>query len=178
MRVISYPERYEQTTLNQDIICFMAGGMGNTEWHERFLKTLEDLRANMVIINPYNPNVESTFSQVAWEFYHLNNFLNKNFIFSIYFDQYTNQPVSMYELGRMLAKADPCFIKVETAAQQVSVVQNYGFPCVISMHENTPLKEDIKCQCGLVHQQAIMRTPEEHAHAVWRAYKDIKNQLV
>lgn len=177
MRIVKFPEKYQFDRLG-DIICFMAGGMGNLEWQDRFFAELEKHTLNhLVIINPYNPNITSTFEQVEWEFYHLNNFINRNFIFSIYFDKYTDQPVSMYELGRALALCNPTYIKVETGATEVAVPQNYGFPVVLSMHEEAPKKEDLKCQCGLVHQTITIRTPEQHALGVIKAYQEYKTQM-
>lgn len=179
MRIIKYPERYTQETLSStDIICFMGGGMGNTEWHKRFFDELNNYCLNhLVIITPYNDNITSIWEQVQWEFYHLNNFVNKNFIFSMYFDKYTDQPISMYELGRALALCKPSYVKVSTGVQDVAVVQNYGFPVVLSMHEEAPKKEDLKCQVGLLHETIWERTPEEHAQALIRVYKDIKQNM-
>lgn len=178
MRVITFPEKYNIDRLG-DIICFMGGGMGNTEWHERFINKLNEYTLNhLVLVNPYNPNIESVWEQVEWEFYHLNNFINRNFIFSMYFDKYTDQPISMYELGRATALGTPCSIKIETGATQVSVPQSYGFPLVLSMHEEAPKKQDLICQCGLVHQEIQVRTPEEHALEVVKQYRMIKNQMI
>lgn len=176
MYIIKYPEKYQFNNLGH-VLCFMAGGCGDTKWREIFLDVLnQHILNHLVIFDPYNDNITSTFSQIEWEYYHLNNFINRNFIFSVYFDKYTTQAISMFELGKALALCQPCFVKVETGATQTNVVQNYGFPVVISMHEDSPVKQDLICQCGLMHKEAKVRTPEEHALEVIKVYKDIRHQ--
>ena len=84
----------------------MAGGMGNTDWHKEFLDCLKRHNLNyLVVYNPYNANIVNHDAQVEWEFKYLSLYKG-NFIFSIYFDKYSPQPISMYELGRMLALKD------------------------------------------------------------------------
>ena len=170
MKVIQAPDTYE--CINE-ISCFMAGGMGNTEWHTRFLNELDKLNAtDLVIYNPYNENITSNFSQIQWEF----NYLNSCDIFSVYFDKYTNQPISMSELGRMITLAPPHSLQLYKDGKLFKTVPDpdSGKPCIVSLHEEAPLKEDIKIQCGLLHILALVRTPEHHAELVYKRYVELK----
>ena len=171
MRVINAPQEYESFA---EITCFMAGGMGNTEWHERFMHQLQKYKTpDLVIYNPYNANITSTFSQIQWEF----KYLEACNIFSIYFDKYTDQPISMYELGCMLIKAQTNEIQIVHNGNLLGTLPQGGIPCVISMHEEAPKKEEIKIQCGLRHQLAVVRTPEQHADAVYKQYLLLKGEI-
>ena len=128
----------------------MAGGMGNTDWHEVFFDELKDTPLN--ILYPYNPNITDVVQQIVWEHTGLSHF-NK-FIFSCYFDKYTYQPVTMLELGKML------------------VLKNiHKFPCVVSFHKEAKLKQDVQIQCELENVIAKERTYREHAQAVKQAYE-------
>ena len=83
---------------------------------------------------------------------YLNNYINDHFIFSCYFDKYTNQPISMYELGRASVLCKEQSVKIMVKENVGSVVYtNYGFPMVVSVHPEAPKKQDIICQCGLAH---------------------------
>ena len=83
MRVVQAPEVYDKKDF--EIVCFMGGGMGNTEWHEEFFKTLNLYNRSLLIVyNPYNPNITDVRKQIKWEFNYLNNYINDHFIFSMY----------------------------------------------------------------------------------------------
>lgn len=177
MRVIQAPEQYEKR--DYEIACFMAGGMGDIEWQDIFLNTLERKNPRLLVVyNPYNPNIEFPRQQIKWEFDYLNNYINSHFIFSCYFDKYTDQPISMYELGRASVLHQSKTIKVETGLGGPShVYTNYGFPVVVSIHPDAPKKEDIQIQCEYAGILAVVRTPEEHAQAVLKQYYNIQTQM-
>lgn len=146
MQIIQAPNEY---TLNGYTV-FMAGGMGNTDWHEVFFDELKDTPLN--ILYPYNPNITDVVQQIVWEHTGLSNF--DKFIFSCYFDKYTYQPVTMLELGKML------------------VLKNvHNFSVVVSFHKDAKLKQDVQIQCGLENVVAKERTYREHAQAVKQAYE-------
>lgn len=179
MKVVQAPEVYKKKST--EIACFLAGGCGNIEWQERFINELNKYVLNsLVIYNPYNPNIESHFKQIEWEFNYLNNYINDHFIFSCYFDKYTDQPISMYELGRASVLCKPQSVEVVKKGPlttTTSVNLNYGFPMVVSVHPEAPKKQDILAQCGLAEVSVQERTPEEHAHQVIMWYKDIRHQM-
>ena len=176
MRVVQAPEVYDKKDF--EIACFMGGGMGNTEWHEEFFKTLNLYnRRLLVVYNPYNPNITDARKQIKWEFTYLNEYVNDHFIFSMYFDKYTDQPISMYELGRASVLHQSETIKLNTKLGHSSIFTRYGFPMIVSVHPEAPKKEDIKIQCELAGILALERTPEEHADAVIREYDIIKRQM-
>ena len=181
MRVVQAPEIYEKKSI--EIACFMAGGCGNIEWQEKFLGELNKCVLNsLVIYNPYNPNIESHFKQIEWEFNYLNKYINDHFIFSCYFDKYTDQPMSMYELGRASVLCKEQVIKVGPPNDPMNNLStwyhlNWGFPMVVSVHPEAPKKQDILAQCGLAKVSVQERTPEEHAHQVMMWYRDIRHQM-
>lgn len=155
MKIISPFSTYKPT--DNEISCFMAGGMSNTEWFKRFLLfiTKKDL-SNIVIINPYNPVEEEdkiTFcNQVFWEI----NYLKSCDIFSVYFDRFTTQSCSMFELGLMLQS---------------------GKPCIVSLHEDAINKSYLYASLDIMGYSHIIqiRTPEQHAEEVIKEYTKLKN---
>lgn len=164
MRIIQAPSNYEI----DGYTVFMAGGMGDTFWHNVFFEELKDLPIN--ILYPYNPNISDIVQQIKWEFDGLHNYINsKKFIFSCYFDYFTNQPVTMLELGKMLVLSQRKVLKNSFFAHQIVI--NEGFPCVVSFHKDAKLKHDIEIQCNLMNVIAKERTPKEHAQAVIKAYE-------
>ena len=176
MRLVKFPEYYQSENLGDTPICFLAGCCVYNKWREEIIEELK--LYNIIVVDPYNTNITSIYEQIRWEHYYLNNFINKNFIFSVYFDKYSTQPISMYELGKATALCKRTYVKVETDAQQIAVVQNYGFDMVISLHEECPLKQDIICQCGLEHVDVKVRTIQEHTNEIIRCYKDIKHRSI
>lgn len=183
MKIVQAPEVYEKKST--EIACFMAGGCGNIEWQNKFINELDKHVLNsLVIYNPYNPNIESNFKQIEWEFNYLNKYINDQFIFSCYFDKYTDQPMSMYELGRASVlckeqslKIGPWYDNMCTDKRTMCYYWNYGFPMVVSIHPEAPKKNDIIAQCGLAHVTCGVRSPEEHALQVLHWYKDIRRQM-
>lgn len=171
MKIIQAPEKYEPIN---EISCFMAGGMGNTEWHDKFINKLKTYNMpDFVLYNPYNSNITSTYEQILWEF----QYLESCDIFSIYFDKYTEQPISMYELGRRLAMTQNGEIKVSYNDKMLGSFPLNRQKCIISLHEEAPKSKEIIIQCALVHQNAINRTPEQHAAAVYLQYQKIKEEI-
>ena len=168
MKIIQAPQQYEKR--KNEIACFLAGGCTDTEWSQEVLSYLDKHNLNsLVIYNPYNSNIESQFKQIEWEFNYLNNYINDYFIFSVYFDKYTDQPISMYELGRASVLCKPQSVEVVkrgSLTTTTSVNLNYGFPMVVSVHPEAPKKQDIICQCGLAKVEVSQRTPEEHAKEI------------
>ena len=176
MKIIHALEKYEKKP--DEIAVFMAGGMGNTDWHKEFLETLSKFPLdNMVIYNPYNPEIKSAYEQIFWEFKYLNDYVEDQFIFSIYFDKFTDQPVSMYELGRALALAESKSISLEYGNSGINIPIVKGFPCVVSVNEDAPKKTDIIIQTGIAHQTASVRTPKEHAFAVIKEYNRMERRI-
>lgn len=177
MKIIYPPTIYNP--LETEVCCFMAGGMGNIDWQTEFLNYLKLFDFNhLVIFNPYNANITDHAEQVSWEFNCLSLYKNTNFIFSIYFDKYSTQPVSMYELGRMLALKDSKHLSVQLDGVNIcGATLNHDFPVVISIHEDAPCKEDILKQCQLVSATAKVRTPKEHAMQVVAKYKFLRQYM-
>lgn len=183
MRVVQAPEVYDKSGF--ELACFLAGGCSSTDWSERVLKYLNKYTLNhLVVYNPYNPNIESQFKQIEWEFNYLNNYINDHFIFSVYFDKYTDQPISMYELGRASVLSKPVSVSISctddpyrSRSDRFSYYVNHGFPIIVSVHPEAPKKQDIICQCGLAKVEVKERTPEEHAKEIIFWYNDFKRQM-
>lgn len=183
MKVIKAPETYDKSSI--ETACFLAGGCTNNEWRIQIYAELNKYICNsLVIYDPYNPKIESHFKQVEWEFNYLNKYINDNFIFSVYFDKYTDQPISMYELGRASVLCQeqcihigPWYDRSFNDRRTICYYWNYGFPMVVSVHPEAPKKQDIICQCGLAKVEVFERTPEEHAKEIVKYYKDIRNQM-
>lgn len=175
MRIIKAPDEY--TPNEKEIVCFLAGGMGNTEWQEKCLNLLKsyDLE-HLVIYNPHNSNISFIKEQIMWEFKYLNLYNEYDYIFSIYFDKYTKQPMSMYELGRMAVLSKSEGVDIKTSKQSMILPINRGFSFVCSVCKDAPLKEDILAQCELADVHAYIRTPEEHAKSIAIYYSDIENR--
>lgn len=176
MKIITPPENYEP--LETEIACFMAGGMGNTDWHKEFLNHLKTCGLKfLVVYNPYNPNIVNHDEQVEWEFKYLS-FYKGNFIFSIYFDKYSPQPISMYELGRMLALKDSKYLTVQLDRINIcGATLNHNFPTVVSIHEDAPCKKYILKQCELINVKAEVRSPLQHAMEVVRKYRFLRQYM-
>lgn len=180
MKIVRALEEYEKT--DSEIACFLAGGCSSLEWRERFYKRLEKYSLNhLVIYDPYNPNIESIYSQIEWEFKYLNKYIKDKFIFSIYFDKYSNQPVSMYELGRVSVLSQPSYITIDLdenkPGQKHKIFTNYGFPAVITIDEEAPKRQELICQCGLAKLNQHLGTPEDHAEHIAYQYGIIKSQM-
>lgn len=182
MRVVQAPWTYKKKST--EIACFLAGGCQSTEWSEIVLKRLEEYTPNhLVIYNPYNPDIKDNFEQIKWEFEYLNCYKNDHFIFSCYFDKYTDQPMSMYELGRASVLCKEQAVKVgpwndpfmnNTQCFHLA----WGFPMVVSVHPEAPKKESILAQCKLAEVHVKVQTPEEHAKDIIFWYRDIKRQMM
>lgn len=176
MQVITFSDEYKPSP--NDVLCFMGGGMGNTDWHDIFLGTLKAQNfRHLVVINPYNPNITSAFAQIQWEFEMLNKYIDKAFIFSMYFDKYTDQPISMYELGRASVLSKPQYVTVGCESKETTVYTRYGFPCIVTVDPRAPKAEDIKIQCGLAKVDMISGDAKVHALRVASAYTDIRHQM-
>ena len=161
-----------------DIICFLAGGCTNNEWREEVYSYLDGRTLNsLVLIDPYNPNIESVFKQIQWEYMYLNDYDDCSFIFSVYFDKYTDQPVSMYELGRASVLSKQKQLDFTMGERTGAIITQYGYPCIVSVSKDAPKKEDIKIQCGLAHIECKERTPEQHALAIIQEYAYIRKQM-
>lgn len=182
MKIINAPYDYDKK--DNEICCFLAGGCSNIEWQTKVMNELDKHTLNnLVIYNPYNPNIESPFKQIEWEFNYLNNYINDHFIFSVYFDKYTDQPISMYELGRASVLCQeqcihigPWYDRSFNDRRTICYYWNCGFPMVVSVHPEAPKKQDIICQCGLAKVEVSQRTPEEHAKEILFWYKHLKEQ--
>ena len=160
---------------------FMGGGMGNLEWHKEFLDTLSSSvpSDNLTVFNPYNPDIQDIKTQILWEQEVISLGTNDNvhFIGSLYFDKYTNQPMSCLELGRMAIESKETSVNIDTGSQKVNVPVNYGYKLIVSVHPECPIKEEIKAQCLGLNVNCVERSPQGHAQAVYRTYRNIKYQL-
>lgn len=168
MKVIQAPNEYYIT--GSEIPCFMAGGLQKCDWHNEFLDMLSDLDPHHLVV--YNPK-RSSFDmsdpkeaerQIKWEFKFLNMYLDRPYIFSMYFDDSeSSQPICFYELGRYMALLSPYF---EHA--------------VISSHPKFSRSLDVLVQVGLVTEDpnfVKLCSPEEHAKRVYKAYRSIKERM-
>lgn len=178
MKYIQAPNLYEKQ--RGEIAVFLAGGCGNRDWATTTIEYLQQQHLNhMVLYDPYNTNITNTMEQVQWEYNYLNNYINDLFIFSIYFDQYTYQPVSMYELGRALAFCNGVSVPLIRPDGKTYNVPIYeGFPTVITCHPNAPKLEDIQAQCHMINVECKIGDALQHAQDIKRIYKDIKHQMV
>lgn len=166
MKVITAPEEY--TPQENEITCFLAGGIKGCNWQNRVIEILNDLKLeDLVIFNPrreYYPNNNSELiPQTEWEFKNLNN----TDIFSIYFCSYFSvQPISFYELGRNL------------------VTMKYRFPksyldrIIVSVNRRYQRSADVIIQTKLVLDLSIAQYRDEKSHAmeIAEAYWKIKLQ--
>lgn len=173
MEIINCPDEYQKESFETAV--FMGGGMSSTEWHEIFIDELQKYNSQIVLYNPYNANIVDTQTQINWEFKYLNQYINDYFIFSMYFDKYTKQPMSMYELGRASVLCKPSNITLETPiGTKVNATFNYGFPMVISLHPESPILDEVTSQLNILGIPYRVRTPREHAKEVYLQYKYIK----
>ena len=167
MRIINALQEYSINS--NEIFCFLAGGMGHTEWQTECLNELSKHNLKkLVILNPFNSNMQDIEKQIDWEFRYLNS-NNPNFIFSVYFDKYTDQPISMYELGR-------ASIACQNIIVDGIIIQN-GFHTIVSIHPNANKKQELLCQCKLAKIQCAVRMPKEHAQEIMLKYNLLKNNL-
>ena len=171
MKLIKAPQEY--LVADCEIPCFMAGGLQLCDWHDEFLSFFQEPdypASNLVIYNPRRDNFDLSDSnmiceQIKWEFKYLNVYLNRPYIFSMYFDDSkSSQPICFYELGRYLALLEKC--------EWDSVV--------ISCHPNFSRKLDVMMQTKLA-TKGKMRvhelSPREHAAEVYKMYRYIKKRL-
>lgn len=160
---------------------FMGGGMGNLEWHKEFLDTLSSSvpSDNLTVFNPYNPDIKDITKQIMWEQEAIDLYKKDltHFIGSLYFDKYTNQPMSCLELGRMAIESRSKEISVYVDSKRTKIMVNYGYPLIVSVHPECPIKEEIKAQCYGLRVNCVERNPQGHAQAVYRIYRDIKSKL-
>ena len=166
-KVINARTMYEKKP--NEIACFLAGGMSNTGWIDTFMDTLCGIDRNilrnkelqdLVIYNPYNEEIEM-LHQIFWEYKYLNSYVDTGkFIFSVYFDKYTDQPISLFELGKILGHLQ---------------YKNFGF--VASAHPEYKKLEEVQMQCVFCGYTLEVRDPFQHAHAVVDEYKRIKEEL-
>lgn len=157
-KTIEARTKYEKKP--SEIACFLAGGMSDTVWIFNFMQALRcstlDL-SDLVLYNPYNEDTD-TVNQTYWEFTYLNKYIEEgNFIFSVYFDKYTDQPISLFELGKALGHLQ---------------YKKFGF--VASANPEYKKLEQVKVQCVLSGYTLEVRDPFEHAAAVIEEYKIIK----
>ena len=181
MKIISALEEYKKSS--NEIACFLAGGCTSLEWRTKVYEELDKTTLNsLVIFDPYNSNITDPEKQIEWEFNYLNKYKNDFFIFSVYFDKYTDQPISMYELGRASVLCKEQAVKVgpwndpfmnNTQCFHLA----WGFPMVVSVHPEAPKRKDIFTQCKLADIMALERTPEQHAQAIRHQYNIIRSRL-
>jgi hypothetical protein len=181
---IVYPKdvnKYDIQTCLSAINLFMGGGMGNLEWQKTFLETLKlyNIGDSLTIFNPYNPDIKDMQDQILWEQEAISLGTNDNvhFIGSLYFDKYTNQPMSCLELGRMAIESRSKEISVYVDSKRTKIMINYGYPLIVSVHPECPIKEEIKAQCYGLRVNCAERNPQGHAQVVYRIYRDIKSKL-
>lgn len=112
MKVITAPAIY--TPKENEIKCFLAGGITQCEnWQEEVIELLsaESNLDNLVVYNPRRKNFDVFDSakaqeQIVWEFMQL----EKMDIFSMYFcNSPSVQPICWYELGRNLVRMQQRF---------------------------------------------------------------------
>ena len=169
MKLINAREMYEKKPI--EIACFLAGGMSNTTWLNEVISAIEKYNTkynnvlnNLILYNPYCTNIDSTVNQVFWEFNYLNKYIDSGFIFSIYFDEYTEQPISLFELGKILG--------ILTNEEKRNKI---GF--IASANPKYKKLEEIQIQCICCGQLLEVRTLEEHAMSIVQAYKSMKGLL-
>lgn len=162
MKIIQSPQEYLAT--DDEIPCFMAGGLQKCDWHAEFLEELQKYSCDkLVIYNPKREFFDMTDSsveeeQITWEFKYLNAYLKGFYIFSMYFDHSTSpQPICFYELGRYMA-----------------LLQDSGWnSAVISCHPEFSRKNDVIIQTRLATKskaKVLECSAAEHAQRVAVAY--------
>ncbi len=143
MRVITAPEEY--TKKNNDICCFLAGGITNChDWQNEVINILESMELggvnieNLVIFNPRRKNFpihdpKAAEQQIEWEY----NLLEQADIFSVYFaNGGSEQPICMYELGR-------------NVLYQMVRGSNWGDRIIISVEDGYKRQTDVNVQIKL-----------------------------
>jgi hypothetical protein len=164
MKIIQAPEDYIAS--EQEIPCFMAGCLQRSEWQEEFLSELSQYDLDkLVVYNPKRAYFDSKDlvlqqNQIEWEFKYLNMYLNRPYIFSLYFDEsVSDQPMHFYELGRYLS-----LMQSENALSSA----------VVSVHPLFHRRLDILMQVQLVaglELMPILCTPTHHAQKVRIRYR-------
>ena len=155
------------------ISVFLAGGCTKEGWRDTFFKYINGFILNsLIIFDPYNENIQDNYHQIKWE----QDKIQQCDILSVYFDKYTEQPISMLELGRMLELAKDKSINIETPLGTSTIYVNYGKPLIVGIHPEAPKKNDILIQMELLGHKAEVCTPEQHATNIISAYEQIKSR--
>ena len=156
------------------ITVFLAGGCTSGGWRDEFFEYIKGFILNsLVLFDPYNANIKNNTEQIKWEV----DRINEADIFSVYFDKYTDQPISMLELGKMFELAKDKCVHIETPLGKTAVYTQYGKPLVIGIHPEAPKREDILIQEQLAGFKADVCTPTKHAQNIITAYESIRSQM-
>lgn len=177
MKVIQ-PKEFNNKEIESNlnlINIFMGGGMGNTEWHSKFLDYFAETGSYLTIFNPYNPNIDDLFRQVMWEYKVLEAYKKSRvFIYSFYFDKYTNQPMSCFELGKMitLKTNKQVYTILDKDGNVIEAIgDNNDFDLVITVHPESPIKNEIITQCQCANVACIIGDIDMHIKCVWDMYR-------
>ena len=166
MEVITAVENFTPSYFNNEIKCFLAGGITKCwNWQKSVIAELGkyDLADNLVVFNPHRDNFpindpSASYEQIGWEF----NWLEQCDIFSMYFaSSESNQPICMYELGRNIVR------------MQYKYPESYMDRIIITCEDGYSRIEDVKIQSRLALGADILTpnpSPMSHAKAIYDAY--------
>lgn len=149
------------------ISVFLAGGITNcNEWQKEVIEELKDY--DISIFNPRQDHFDvsdksASEKQIAWEYERL----EQMDIFSIYFcDSVSNQPISLYELGRNIVRIQNRF--PNDWQKRIVVSVEYGYK----------RKQDVLIQLSLCAPSLYINadaTPSSHAVLIRNAVCGICN---
>jgi hypothetical protein len=173
MQIIN-PNNEKEFTDIARISVFLGGGCTTSGWRDEFFTYIKQfILSSLVIWDPYNPEITDVYTQIKWEL----DKINSCDILSVYFDKYTDQPISMLELGKMFELAKDKCVHVETSIGKTAVYTQYGKPLIVGVHPEAPKREDILIQCQLAGYKAFVCSPQDHAKHIIEAHQDIKSQM-
>lgn len=167
MKIIMAPTVYNKEL--DEIACFVGGGTQGENWRNIFIETIFDYGCNHLVL--YNPqrkdfdslSFEERTKQIEWEFNYLNKYVNDSFIFSMYFNKDSLQPISFYEVGRTLA-----------------IMRDNLEHCVISVHPEFSKKDELKAQVKLATNDKVAVVecgPQKHAGRVVGVYREMRYSM-
>jgi hypothetical protein len=177
MKVITAIDEYRERKDENDVFCFLAGGITNCqEWQDLIISKLKNEDDNLIIFNPRRKKFPindptASFEQIKWEF----DYLEQCDIFSMYFDstEKSDQPICFYELGRNIERMKQRFSKDWINRILISVDTNFRrYPDVIIQ---TLLATDSKINPTTADNIELLTSL--HANNISTSYKKYKKEI-
>lgn len=175
MKVITAPESIMYLSHNDNILCFLAGGItGCINWQNEVIESLHDFQNDSFSLHDlvlYNPRQEqfdvndksASEKQIKWEF----DRLNSCDILSVYFTAGSLQPITLYELGKYGEMMRKC--------HNLKEINSY---VIVSVEKGYERALDVKYQLAYAFNNKLKvdfdATPRKHAIRILEAYNQQK----